>query len=330
MLSELQGLYKKPLSVSTYIDEALSSEGSSGFLSEREKIMRSTESPLQAYARFLARLEQTDPREADRYRVNYPVTNLVKMDIIYAQRTWKQRIWMINGPTGTGKSLSALELAHWLDPEFDVEEKMFWSIPRMLDYVRTDAKAHDCLVLDEEPGRSGMGIRGLQQAMNNLEATIRYAEINFIFVYVMERHHNIHSLFYTRGEHYYRVPDDHPLKARGKDIGADYFVLGVLQPFVGAENNYQLLGLMTVDVPPQWEIANYEKYKIEFVGNMQESGGFGAQQNIMKDYGWVLKALENDEQFHTLERHADKVKYLSYRYGVQVNISELLLALVGM
>jgi len=294
---------------------------------ERElmRIMSASEAPLRAYARYLARLETINPLYADYLRLHYPVTKLVKADIVYARRTWKNRIWMINGPVGTLKSFSAMTLASWLDQngwwtkrkgKYDLP-KIFWDYHELLDYLRYDAVRGDCLVLDEEPRYAGMGVRSLQQVLQNIEMTLRFAEINFIFVYVVERAHQVHTVFYTRGEHY-AIP---PL--------ADYAVLGVLQPLV-TRTQYQLLGLMTVDVPEQAIIDEYHKRKSEFVEGMQRSAGFGEPRDILRDYGWLLESLANDKKFLSLRSFKAKVDYASYTYRVQKNVVALLLSMVDL
>jgi len=164
---------------------------------------------------------------------------------------------------------------------------------------------------------SGMGVRGLQYAMRNIERTLRFAEINFMFVYVVERHHQINSLFYTRGEHYVRPPF------------GDYSVLGVLQPLVTQEQ-YQLLGLMTVDLPYQKIIDAYHKKKVEFVGGMQKSAGFGVPADILQDYAWLLTVLANDKKFLALPNNTLRTDYVSYQYHVQKNVVQLLLSMVNL
>jgi len=294
---------------------------------ERARILNCVESPLQAYARFLSRVEKISPQDADILRMNYPVTPLFKAEIQYRKRTWKQFLVMINGPTGTGKSLSGITICRWIYPDFDVDEHIFWSVDDMVNYVRKYAEKGCCLMLDEEISRLGTGTRGLQYALQNLECTLRYAEINFVFVYVMERPHKIHSLLYTRGEHYYRVPPGHPLREKGKDLGADYFVLGVLQPFFWKDAGYQLLGLMSVDVPPQKIISRYERHKAEFVEQMRESGGLGEIRDILTAYGYVFENLKTDETYMRLEKKSSKADYISHAYGIPRNIAVILVEL---
>jgi hypothetical protein len=164
---------------------------------------------------------------------------------------------------------------------------------------------------------SGTGVRGLQYAMHNIERTLRFAEINFMFVYVVERHHSIHTLFYTRGEHYVVPPF------------GDYAVLGVLQPLV-TQQEYQLLGLMTVDLPSQKIIDVYHKKKAEFVGGMQKSAGFGAPADILRDYAWLLAALANDKKFLALPNDTIRADYVSYKFHIQKNVVQMLLSLVDL
>ena len=67
---------------------------------ELQRIANSVESPLSAYARYLARLDTVNPFYANMLRVRYPVTKLVKADIMYARKTWKNRLFMLNGSPG--------------------------------------------------------------------------------------------------------------------------------------------------------------------------------------------------------------------------------------
>ena len=130
---------------------------------EMRRISQLIESPLQTYARYLARLDMTNPRQADQMRMNYPVTRLVMADIIYARRTKKNRIWVINGPTGTLKSFSAMRMASWLDQngfwthnkgKYEVP-KVFLDVSAMIKYAQTDFESGSTLVLDEEADTQG-------------------------------------------------------------------------------------------------------------------------------------------------------------------------------
>ena len=279
---------------------------------EMQKILQSSETPLNAYARHLARLELVNPKLADWLRIKYPVTRLFKAEIIYRKKTWKDFKIQIIGQTGSGKSLSAMTLARWIDPDWNID-KLFWDYHELLDYVRTEAKSGDCLVLDEDPRFFGLGSLTLNYAIQNIECTLRYRQINFIFVYVYERSHKVHTVLYTRGEHFKNPPY------------ADYFVLGVLQPIM---DTHQLLGLMTVPVPPQKLISQYDKKKQEFVEVMQRSAGFGAERDIVREYAWVLRKLADDKVFLSLPTKAQKINYVSYKYRLPKGLVDLLLGMV--
>jgi len=293
-------------------------------IAEQQRIAAAVEAPLSAYARHLARLDIVNPIQADILRTQYPVTKLVKAEIMYSRKTWKNRIWMTNGSPGTFKSFTGMTLSSWLDENgFWTHNKGNYSLPKLffettslMSYLQSDARKGDCLMLDEEIDKSGMGVRGLQYAMHNIERTLRFTEINFMFVYVVERHHQVNSVFYTRGEHYVIPPF------------GDYAVLGVLQPLV-TQSEYQLLGLMTVDVPSQKIVDTYHKRKIEFVGGMQKSAGFGMPADILRDYAWLLSALAKDEKFLALPSNR-RAGYVSYIYHVQENVVQLLLSLVDL
>jgi len=294
---------------------------------EMARISNLIESPLQAYARYLARLDSSPATmgQADMLRIRYPVTRLVKADIIYARKTWKNRSWMINGSPGTLKSTSAITMANWLDENgFWTHNKGNYDLPKeffeyddFISYCQSEAKPHDCIVLDEEIDAQGTGSRGIQFALRNLERTVaRFSEINFIFVYVIERSHQINTLFYTRGEHYYPVA---PL--------AQYAGLGVLQPLASQEH-YQLLGVMTVDTPPQPIIDAYHKRKSSFVQAMKASGGYGEVRDLIKVNRKMIEELAQDPDFLKLTNKNERATYASYKYRKPRNQIEAILGLV--
>jgi len=298
-------------------------------LEEREirRIANLVESPLQAYARYLARLDSNPltMRYADELRIRYPVTKLVKADIIYARKTWTNRIFMVNGPTGTLKSFGSITLADWLDQNgfwthnkgsYDLP-KLFHSYDDFIDYAQNSARSGDAMILDEEIDSQGAGARGIQFALRNLERTVaRFNELNFVFVYVIERSHQINSLFYTRGQHYYPCA---PL--------ADYAGLGVLQPLASQEH-YQLLGVMTVDVPPQGVIDAYHKKKSSFVRGMKESGGYGEVRDLIRANRKMIEELAQDPDFLKLTNKNERATYASYKYRKPRNQIETILGLV--
>jgi len=222
----------------------------------------------------------------------------------------------------SGKSISSIEMAHWIDPDFWTHNKgnydlpkEFWDYGDLLNYVRAEASPGDCLVLDEEPRLHGLGSRTLQDAIQNLEAQVRFNKINFIFVYAIERSHRVHTLFYTRGEH--------PTKEIPK---MDYFVLGVLQPIL---EHHQLLGLMTVDVPPQGVVEAYNKRKEEYTNSVQRSGGFGAEQDIIEQYKVIAAKLPYDKDYQKLQHKGERTDYVSYKYRVPTGLAKLLVTLVS-
>ena len=296
---------------------------------EREirRIANLVESPLQAYARYLARLDSSPMtmRQADELRIRYPVTKLVKADIIYARKTWTNRIFMVNGPTGTLKSFGAITLADWLDQNgFWTHNKGNYDLPKLfhayddfIDYAQNSARSGDAMILDEEIDSQGIGSRGIQFALHNLERTVaRFNELNFVFVYVIARSHQINSLFYTRGQHYYPCA---PL--------ADYAGLGVLQPLASQEH-YQLLGVMTVDVPPQGVIDAYHKKKVSFVRGMKESAGYGEVRDLIRSNESLIKQLASDKDFLKLTSHGARTDYVSYKFRKPKNQMDVLLRLI--
>jgi hypothetical protein len=125
---------------------------------ELQRIANSVESPLSAYARYLARLDATNPHYANILRLQYPVTKLVKADIMYARKTWKNRLFTINGAPGTFKSFSAITICDWLDQNgFWTHNKGNYSLPKLffntidlMNYLQSEAKKGDTLMLDEE------------------------------------------------------------------------------------------------------------------------------------------------------------------------------------
>ena len=297
-----------------YVEESEEDEMS---FDQREmmRIRDSVETPLDAYARYMARLEIMSKSRADQVRLHNPVTRWWQMDIAYARNAWQNRIIMINGKTGTGKSLSGIGLTDELDYNGWEIEKCFWDLADLLNYLRTDAKRGDCLILDEEPKYRGVGSMSLDYAISNIEQTIRWNEINFIFIYVSEGSHKVHTAFYTRGVKFIEPPK------------ADYFVLGLLQPVSGL-NDYQLLGLMSVDVPSQKMIRSYGKYKKEFVEQIQASGGFGSPREILQEYEWLIKALREDDYFFSLDTHGKRVDYVSMRYRVPIKMVDIVMTLL--
>jgi len=121
---------------------------------ELQRIANSVESPLSAYARYLARLDTVNPFYANILRVRYPVTKLVKADIMYARKTWKNRLFMLNGSPGTFKSFSAITMCDWLDQNgfwthnkgnYDLP-KLFFNTIDLMGYLQSDAKLGDCLI----------------------------------------------------------------------------------------------------------------------------------------------------------------------------------------
>lgn len=184
------------------------------------------------------------------------------------------------------------------------------------NFVADSTVLHNCLVLDEEPRYFGMGSVSLDQAIDNLEATLRFEDINFFFVYVSQRSHKIHSLFYTRTEHFTTPPI------------CDYFVLGVLQP-VSESTTYELLGLMPVMVPDQKIIAAYEVKKKEFTQGMMKSGGFGAKRDIIDEYKWLIVLLESDTRYQSLAE-SYRADYIHFNYRQPKNICTLLVKLMSM
>lgn len=85
------------IAVSREVEEEFDSDFSDFEEKEFLRISRLTESPLSAYARYLARLDMKNPRHADDLRMNYPVTRLVKADFLYARQTIANRNIMVNG-----------------------------------------------------------------------------------------------------------------------------------------------------------------------------------------------------------------------------------------
>jgi hypothetical protein len=305
------------------VDKSVQEESDDYEEHEMARISNLIESPLQSYARYLARLDMINPREADYLRMKYPVTKLFKADIIYARKTWKNRIIMINGATGTLKSFSAITISDWLDQNgFWTHNKGRYELPK-LHYEYDDfiacaqtARPGSTVMLDEEADYQGTGSHSIQFALHNLERTVaRFNELNFVFVYVAERSHQVNTLLYTRGEHYF-VP---PL--------AEYAGLGVLQPLASQEH-YQLLGLMTVDVPKQAIIDAYHKKKVDFVGTMKDSGGYGEVRNLIKSNEGLIRQLASDKDFLKLTSHGARTDYVSYKFRKPKNQMDVLLRLV--
>jgi hypothetical protein len=307
-------------------------------LIELKAIYEACESPLTAYARHLERLKQVGMDYwADYLRFNYPVSKLFKLEIAYRKRTWKNYILSIQGAQGTLKSLSGITIAQWIDPDFVGKRggrvylpKIFWTDEDLIEYARTEAKPGDVLLKDEDPRYMGAGAATIENAIRNLEGTQRFNEINFIFIYVVGRSHYVHTVLYTRGEHFTRPRNKleamSPM-ARKTGLIADYSVLGVLQPLAGF-SEYTLCGLMKVDVPDQAIINEYHKRKREFTEEMLASGGLGPTRSPREEFEWLIKELENDEDFQRLDSRGAMASYIHFKYRLPYSLISALMPFV--
>lgn len=280
---------------------------------EMTRIQAAHEPPLRAWGRFLTRVDYVNEKLADYIRMHWPVTHLLEEEIMYRRIYWKNYEVQISGETGSGKSLGGIELATKLDPKWRIG-KMFFSDEGLKTYAQTEMKPGDCLVKDEDLRRFGSGSMFASKTRENIEGTVRWDQICFIFIYTLERFHIVHLHLYSRKEHYIA-----PARA-------DYFVYGAEVPVTGVDTN---VGLLTLDVPSQRLIKRYNVRKKEFVRTMAETGGTGETFDILKAYEWVKDKLKNDTTFHRFERIGSQVTYISHKFGLTKELSRMFLELHG-
>ena len=90
------------------------------------------------------------------------------------------------GPTGSGKSYSALRLAEVLDPNFDVIHNVVFTASGFLSFInRGNFKKGEIVIFDEAGGNEGISSRNWQQfynkAFNSIAQTFRKYQLIVLF-----------------------------------------------------------------------------------------------------------------------------------------------------
>lgn len=151
---------------------------------EWQMIHNSYETPFRAYARWLMRQEAINPMRALTIKENLPVGVLWKAEIAYRKIGMKNYVGQTTGSQGSGKSLATMRLAMDYDPDWCTHNKgsvdlpkIFWSYEKLLEYVRTEAKKGDCLVLDSNitlANGSIVSLRDLWDIQRSVKRLVRF------------------------------------------------------------------------------------------------------------------------------------------------------------
>jgi hypothetical protein len=107
--------------------------------------------------------------------------NDIFYDIIQQRRRDKEHHLMlsIHGPTGQGKSMSALTIAALLDPEFSVD-RVFFSYQELV-YARASLPDNCCVIVDEQAAMYGVDSHRIMVILGTLKEQLRKRGVSFIF-----------------------------------------------------------------------------------------------------------------------------------------------------